>query len=642
MIECVAVLTRGGLVLWNHSTSDIKGNPINTLIHAVLLEDRTGAKSYNTDNYSIKWALANDMDLIFVVVYTQLLQASYNVEEEILEIAKDKFIENYKTDLLAAKLNGQHTLSDKAPFSSFDSEYRNIVRAVELRASEKKEAKKTGALLQEQQEQRNYEKKKKDREEDSDEENSIPKQVSPQPKEDTPESPKHAPDDKFAKLRALGVTSRKEKKMKTIPAKPKTPEPSQPIPKAPKKQTTWDTQDFSSTKAKKLDRSSTDAEDTHKKVEQFKKQFMPDPNALTKIDEDIIEEEDEDEDDFDINDYQKKDTSAESKKKSVWGNLFATLTNNRTLDETDLEPVMGEFKKLLQSKNVAAEIADNICKSVTQSLIGKKLGAFQAVKSSVNEAMEEALTRILTPKRNIDVLRDALTARDTYHRPYVMTFCGVNGVGKSTSLSKICFWLLQNKLSVLIAACDTFRSGAVEQLKVHAQCLGVEVFDRKYGKEPALVARDAIAHAKKNKIDVVLVDTAGRMQDNEPLMRILAKLIQMNKPDLVLFVGEALVGNDGVDQLQKFNDSLSNLSLLPNDDEDMLSNNMGSDKGFVDRKSMIDGIVLTKFDTIDDKVGAAISMVYKTGHPIVFAGVGQTYTDLKKLSVRSVVRSLLK
>jgi signal recognition particle receptor subunit alpha len=638
MIESVVVLTKGGLVLWSHTEPGIKGNPINTLIRSVLLEDRTGARSFNVDQYTIKWALSNDVDLIFVIVYTQFVQSGYNVEEEVLEIVRDKFSERYKSELQTAKQQGQHILSETVPFA-FDSEYKNIVRAVELRANEKKEAKKSGAWFQEQQGNQKYDKK-----DNHEEEKPIKKLPTPEPEPEpiSPTKTQPAPDDKISKLKALGVLSRKDskKQMKTTPQK--STKPVEPI-KHTKEARTWNTQDFSSSKASKLDRSSvtmSEEEEENQKVELFKKQFMPNPEAKTNVDEDIIDGEDED--DFDINDYQKKDTSGEVKKKSVWGNIFATLTNNRTLDESDLEPVMNDFKRLLQAKNVAAEIADNICKSVTQSLVGQKLGAFQAVKSAVNQAMEEALTRILTPRRNIDILRDAYAARDTYHRPYVITFCGVNGVGKSTSLSKICFWLLQNKLSVLFAACDTFRSGAVEQLKVHAKCLGVEVFDRKYGKEPALVARDAIAYAKKNKIDVVLVDTAGRMQDNEPLMRILAKLIQMNRPDLVLFVGEALVGNDGVDQLQKFNDSLSNLASIPLEDLDLLDKTNSSNTGYVDRKSMIDGIVLTKFDTIDDKVGAAISMVYKTGHPIVFVGVGQTYTDLKKLSVRAVVKSLLK
>jgi signal recognition particle receptor subunit alpha len=208
-------------------------------------------------------------------------------------------------------------------------------------------------------------------------------------------------------------------------------------------------------------------------------------------------------------------------------------------------------------------------------------------------------------------------------------FCGVNGVGKSTNLAKIAYWLGQQGCKVQLAACDTFRAGAVEQLKTHAARLQVPLYERGYEKDPAKVAAEAIRVAERDGRDVVLVDTAGRMQDNEPLMRALSNLIALNQPDLVLFVGEALVGNDAVDQLVKFNRSLADLAP-------------GAATGGPRNRQIIDGIVLTKFDTIDDKVGAALSMVYASGAPVMFVGCGQTYVDLKKLNVRSVVASLLK
>jgi len=151
----------------------------------------------------------------------------------------------------------------------------------------------------------------------------------------------------------------------------------------------------------------------------------------------------------------------------------------------------------------------------------------------------------------------------------------------------------------------------------------VQLYEKGYGKDPAGIANDAIGFARDNQVDVVLIDTAGRMQDNEPLMRALGKLIKVNEPDLVLFVGEALVGNEAVDQLVKFNQALADHSHSEN-------------------PHTIDGIVLTKFDTIDDKVGAAISMTYVTGQPIVFVGSGQTYTDLRNLNARAVVTLLMK
>jgi signal recognition particle GTPase len=194
----------------------------------------------------------------------------------------------------------------------------------------------------------------------------------------------------------------------------------------------------------------------------------------------------------------------------------------------------------------------------------------------------------------------------------------------STSLAKVSSWLQQNKLSIMIAACDTFRSGAVEQLRVHSRCIGVELFERGYNKDAAAVAQDAVAEAHAKGVDVVVIDTAGRMQDNEPLMRSLAKLVSRNQPDLILFVGEALVGNEAVDQVVKFNDALKTFAPTPSE------------------ARQIDGIILTKFDTIDDKVGAAVSMAYTVGAPVVFVGTGQHYTDLKTLNVRAIVRALLK
>merc|ERR1711899_189991 len=185
------------------------------------------------------------------------------------------------------------------------------------------------------------------------------------------------------------------------------------------------------------------------------------------------------------------------------------------------------------------------------------------------ESMNTSLMDILTPSRRVDIIRDVREAKSN-NRPYVITFCGVNGVGKSTNLAKICFWLVENKFRVMVAACDTFRAGAVEQLKTHGKRLNniypsqnqpdkkpvVEIYDKGYGKDAAGIAMEAISSAKTNHYDVVLIDTAGRMQDNEPLMRSLSKLVAINTPDLVLFVGEALVGNDAIDQVTKFNRSL--------------------------------------------------------------------------------------
>jgi len=333
---------------------------------------------------------------------------------------------------------------------------------------------------------------------------------------------------------------------------------------------------------------------------------------------------------------------------SALGSMFARFTGGRTLTSEDLEPVLNAMKEHLMNKNVAKEIADKVCENVGETLVGKRVGGFKTIKSEVQNALSASLTRILTPKTSTDLLlairgklssstaANPASSSSNKRMPYVMTFVGVNGVGKSTNLSKVCFWLIQNGFKVLIAACDTFRSGAVEQLRVHVRNLGllcegenkghVELYERGYGKDAAGIAKEAIAYARESGFDVVLIDTAGRMQDNEPLMRALAKLVSTNNPDKIIFVGEALVGNEAVDQLSKFDRALRDFSTV--------GGGAGTGRG-------IDGMLVTKWDTVDDKVGAALSMTYVTGQPIIFVGCGQTYTDLRQLRVGNVVQALL-
>lgn len=203
-------------------------------------------------------------------------------------------------------------------------------------------------------------------------------------------------------------------------------------------------------------------------------------------------------------------------------------------------------------------------------------------------------------------------------RPYVISIVGVNGVGKSTNLSKLAFFLLQNNFTLLIAACDTFRSGAVEQLRVHTRNLKelsgrenlgkIELYEKGYGQDAANIAKDAVAYAASQKFDVVLIDTAGRRHNDTRLMSNLEKFGQFANPDKILMVGEALVGSDSVAQARNFNAAF------------------GPKRG-------LDGFIISKCDTVGDMVGSLISMVHATGIPVVFLGVGQHYGDLRTLNV---------
>jgi len=179
-------------------------------------------------------------------------------------------------------------------------------------------------------------------------------------------------------------------------------------------------------------------------------------------------------------------------------------------------------------------------------------------------------------------------------------FVGVNGTGKTTTLAKIANMFKKNGFSVVIAAGDTFRAGSIEQLERHAERLGIRVIKQDYGSDAAAIAFDAIAHANAKHIDIVLIDSAGRMQSNKNLLVEMKKIARVADPDIKLFVGDALAGNDALSQAKEFHKAIE-----------------------------IDGAVLTKVDA-DPSGGAALSIAYVTGRPVVFVGVGQEYDDIEQ------------
>ncbi|CAL52027.1 Signal recognition particle, SRP54 subunit,helical bundle [Ostreococcus tauri] len=290
-----------------------------------------------------------------------------------------------------------------------------------------------------------------------------------------------------------------------------------------------------------------------------------------------------------------------------------------TIHEDSVRSIMFSFKKKLMKRNVTSEVSDMLVDEVSRKLIGKEITTFESVMTIIHRSLEEAVIRVLSSARKVDILHDI--NRVGKSRPYVITFVGVNGVGKSTSLSKLVYWLTQQNFSVMVAACDTFRAGAVEQLRTHCHRLGCALYERGYERDPSTIAQQAIQQATRQNIDVVMIDTAGRMQDNEPLMRSLAKLLNVNKPDFTFFVGDALVGNDGVSQILQFERRLQELTELSG--------------------GVIDGIFLTKFDTIDEKVGAALSLVHASAIPVLFVGTGQTYGDLRRFQAEYIAEALL-
>ena len=209
---------------------------------------------------------------------------------------------------------------------------------------------------------------------------------------------------------------------------------------------------------------------------------------------------------------------------------------------------------------------------------------------------------------NVDQIN--LIKESSKKKPYIIAMIGINGSGKTTTLAKIVHLFQQNKLKPVVAACDTFRAAAIQQLEEHTNKLGVKLIKHDYGSDAAAVAFDAVKHAESKNKDVVLIDTAGRLHSDKNLMRELEKIIRVAKPDLKIFVGESIAGNDVVEQVKYFNDKVG-----------------------------IDAIILAKAD-IDEKGGAAISVSYITGKPILYLGTGQNYEDLTEFSKDKIVEQI--
>jgi fused signal recognition particle receptor len=265
----------------------------------------------------------------------------------------------------------------------------------------------------------------------------------------------------------------------------------------------------------------------------------------------------------------------------------------RKLSEKQLDRVLAELEMILIEADVALTVCDEIKKFIKSELLGVKIKRKLDVGDVIETALRRAITNVLSFKP-IDF--DKFIA--SHPKPVVLMFVGVNGTGKTTAIARIAYRLKQHGKSSVIAAADTFRAGAIEQLERHAERLGVRLIKHQAGSDPAAVAYDAIEHAKARMKDVVLIDTAGRMQTNVNLMDEMKKIKRISNPDMIIFVGDALAGNDAIEQARKFNDAVG-----------------------------IDTTILTKIDA-DAKGGAALSIAYAIGKPILFIGTGQRYEDL--------------
>jgi fused signal recognition particle receptor len=294
---------------------------------------------------------------------------------------------------------------------------------------------------------------------------------------------------------------------------------------------------------------------------------------------------------------------------------FSAVTSavkEKELSDKELDEVVFNFQLSLIESDVAQTVAEALTNEVQKSIAGTKVDRSADPSEVVGERLTTVLQSAFDKAGVVDLAANIKEKIKRTGEPYVVLFLGINGTGKTTSVAKVAHYLQKTGLSVVCAAGDTHRPGAIEQLTEHAGRLSLKVISQRYGADPAAVGRDGVLYAKAHHADCLLIDTAGRMQTNQNLMEEMSKIVRVVKPDFRIFVADALTGNDAVSQAELFNQHV----------------------GF-------DGAILTKADA-DVRGGAALSIVYSTGKPVLFLGMGQGYDDLVPFDTRKFLDSLVK
>lgn len=291
------------------------------------------------------------------------------------------------------------------------------------------------------------------------------------------------------------------------------------------------------------------------------------------------------------------DSSEENDEDEEPSGMFSFITA-KTISEKHLEDILWELEMGLLEGDVAMEVASAVVDSVKDDLVGRKIKRSNDITEYTYNALRNAVAEIIDiPGKS---MTEMIEAKKAQGEPLVVMFVGINGTGKTTTIGKLANYYLKKGYTPVIAAADTFRAGAIEQVNYHADKVGVKLIKHQKGSDPAAVAFDAVEHAKAQGKELVLIDTAGRMQTNTNLMDEMKKIKRVAKPDLVVFIGDALTGNDATQQASKFNEAID-----------------------------LDGVILTKADA-DSKGGASLSIGYVIKKPILFLGMGQGYDDIKE------------
>ncbi|MFT4297665.1 MAG: signal recognition particle-docking protein FtsY [Candidatus Woesearchaeota archaeon] len=303
----------------------------------------------------------------------------------------------------------------------------------------------------------------------------------------------------------------------------------------------------------------------------------------------------------------KKDAVEEPEEKKGFFSRFKQSITTKKLSSDKFDDLFWEIEVALLENSVAVEVIEKIKQDLKDAIVNKPIDR-KEIDTIIAKSMMDSITELFQ-QPDVDVI-ERINEKKKEKKPYVVCFVGINGSGKTTTIAKFTYMLKKKGFSPVIAASDTFRAAAIDQLEIHANKLGVKLIRHDYDADPAAVAFDAVKHAESKGKEVVLIDTAGRLHSNTNLMEELSKIVKVAKPDLVLFVGESITGNDCIEQAREFNKMVE-----------------------------IDGIILSKAD-IDQKGGAAISISYILNKPILYLGVGQNYEDLRPFSIDFILEQL--
>ena len=287
------------------------------------------------------------------------------------------------------------------------------------------------------------------------------------------------------------------------------------------------------------------------------------------------------------------------KLKRAFSSIGIKNIGQKEVSEKDIDNNLFDLQLALLESDVAQEVIDNLSAKLKKELVGLRLEkGQQTIESIIRSKLYSAIAEMFVKAGKIDLIQKIKIKKESRSGPFVIVFLGINGTGKTTTVAKMAHLLRKNGISVVLAAGDTHRAGAIEQLTQHAERLSLKIISQRYGADPSAVSRDAVDYGRKHYIDAVLIDTAGRMQTSKNLMDEIGKIVRVVKPDMKLFIGDSLAGNDTINQAREFF-----------------------------QYTTFDGAILTKTDA-DAKGGAAISIAYITSKPIVYFGVGQGYDDI--------------